>query len=480
MGNRQQALEFSNQAKLAAQDKDNPRHLEHALHLFASACMADPTWGQSFYDSGNNFSELNAPAAAIASWRRALQCEMSDNDRAKCLANLGWRLHTLGRTQEALEATKLAIQLDPNAHLALINLSCIYQVLNERRLMVDAAERAYDILPGDPNCQISLSFAYLFDRQLKKGFEHFECRFKYKLKNYLQFPYPKWEGEPDKTIFLDSDQGLGDTLSFARFVPLVAKKARFIHLAVQPELQHLFMHAFVQYPNINIMVKPAAFPEADCWSTFVSLPWALGLSDDEITGQPHISCPARPLPNASFWKVPDRKLHVGIAWAGSPLNDINPHRSIPVTQFFELYRVPGVQLYALQVGAQAQELYDNHGTSLVKDLNPMVRDVVDTVNILKQLDLVICCESALGHIAALADKECWLPYSWQGRDWRLGLDGKDSFWTPKHRTFNQGPNRQWGPVFDEIVEALREKIDGLDRKIDKGTAEVRPAHQRQR
>src|SRR6202021_1266690 len=126
-----------------------------------------------------------------------------------------------------------------------------------------------------------------------------------------------------------------------------------------------------------------------------------------------------------------RQVHVGIAWAGSPLNPINDVRSIPVEHFFELYRVPGIQLYGLQIGDRAKDLHDRLGNGVVRDLSYYIRDVVDTVSFLQHLDLVICCESALTHICATAGTEAWVPYSWLGRDYRVGHSGEIRMWQPK-------------------------------------------------
>ena len=456
MGNREQAVVFYNQAASAVNDKDNPKHLELALQLFASACNADPTWGQAFYHAGCNHSDLNALPAAINCWRRALECgNLDPGTKAKCLVNIGYRLHTLGQSAEALKATDEGLALDPNLQYGWVHKSQIYSIQNKIPESLAAAERAWDLMPADSIVELGYAFALLQARKLEEGFKRFECRFRYKLKSYLTFPYPQWQGEHGQTVYVDSDQGLGDTISFARFIPLAAKRARYLHLMVQPELVRLFMHAFAGLGNVNIVPKPAPFLEADAWTTFVSLPTALGLTTEEIRSTPSISFPRVQLP--PNWKLPDRKLHIGIAWAGSPLNDINNHRSIPVEQFFELYRVPGVQLYSLQIGPEAQRLYDSHGLPLVRDLQPYIRDVVDTLSILRDLDLVICCESALGHIAALAGKECWMPYCRLGLDYRIGVIGDDQIWS-NHRVFKQGEDLRWAPVFDEIAVALEQRV----------------------
>lgn len=457
MGDRQAAVSFYNQAIVAVNAKENPDHLKHAYQLFSSACMADPLWGEAYYQSGNNNSDLDCLQAAIACWRRALQCDQPPAMRAKTLSNLGWRLHCLGQTMEALSVINESIALDPNNALTWVNLSCIHQVLGNGPEGLSASENAYALAPSDPIVETSHAFGNLYARKLAVGLKHFEARFAYKLKSYLQFPYPKWEGQEGGTIFLDADQGLGDTLSFSRFVPLASKRAKYIHACVQPELHRLFLHAFVGLPNVNVVPKPSGFLPADYWSTFVSLPFALGLNDEEIRSTPGIEAPRGHIP--INWKVPDRKLHVGIAWAGSDLNNINVHRSIPVEQFFDLCAVPGVQLYALQVDHRRQQMYDRGGSPLIVDLARYVHDVVDTIAMVDKLDLVICCESALGHIAAVADKECWIPYSHLGLDYRLGSRGDDCFWYPKHRIFKQGLDCRWQPVFNEIVEALKERVE---------------------
>lgn len=456
MGDRNSAVSFFNQALQAHGQKDNPEHLKHSYQLFSSACMADPTWFQAYYQAGNNNSDLDHLPSAIACWRRAIQCEAPDPEMAKALSNLSWRLHCFGKTAEANEMVQASIKADPTNPLSWLNLSCIEQVSGNAQASLQAAENSYALAPNNPTVELGYAFANLFARNLVKGFKHFECRFAYKLKSYLQFPYPKWLGEEGGTLYLDADQGLGDTLSFARFVPLAAKRAKYIHACVQPELLRLFAHAFIGLPNVNVVPKPAGFLPADHWSTFVSLPFALGLEDDAIRQTPDIEVPRAALP--LNWKVPDRKFHIAIAWAGSPLNNINHHRSIPVALFYELYRVPGVQLYSLQCDQNRQQMYDSGGLPLIVDLSRYTPSVLDTLAVLRDVDLVITCESALGHIAGTAKRECWIPYSRMGLDYRLGLRGEDCFWYPSHRIFQQGRDDRWEPVFAEIVEALRERV----------------------
>lgn len=462
MGDRGTAVKFYNQAVETHNTASDSRHLTTAYQLFSSACIADPTWYEAHFQAGCNNSNLGHIEASVANWRLALQCEMTPAERVRALVNLGWRLHTLTRTDEALEATDAALKIDDTHFLGWLNLSLIRAHLCDNLHMQVAADKCWELVskdaPENANCEVAVAFSCLFNGDYERGFKHFERRFEWRLPQFLKFPYEKWTGEPGKTVFVAADQGLGDTLSFARFVPFAAKRARYLHLYIQPALLRLFSHAFSHLDNVNLLPAPCPFPAADYWTTFVSLPYALGLENEEIVAAKQIEAQAFGMPRT--WKVPDKKLHVGIAWAGSPLNDIDRYRNIPVTQFFELMRVPGVQLYSLQKDERGKEMHEAGAAGFIRDLTPYISDVADTVSLLRDLDLVICCESALGHIAALAGRECWIPYSYGGRDYRIGLAGEKLLWTPKHRVFRQRRGEDWSRVFGDIVTALEGKLNG--------------------
>lgn len=458
MGNRTSAVDFYNQAVVSANDKSQPVHLQHAYQLMSSAVFADQTFGQGWYGLGNANFDLKMMDAAIAAFRRALQCELEPDMKARALVNMGWALHGSGRVDEATQAINDALVIDKNLAVGWINRGIVAGTCGNTRFAVHAFRQAVALEPEDTIARMGLAFSLLFDGQYQEGFREFEIRFKYKLHQFLQYPFPKWTGEADQTIFLVADQGLGDTLSFARFVPMAAERAKYIHMVVQSELMRAFSQAFIDIPNLNIMPMASPFLPSDAWSTFVSLPFALGLTDEEIKTTPQIQIPLYSLPTS--WMAPDAKFHIGIAWAGSPLNEIDHWRNIPVQHFLELYRVPGVQLYGLQVGERTKDLQHTGATALIRDLSGYIRDVVDTVALLHDLDLVICCESALGHICAAAGRECWIPYSYMGSDYRIGRNGEHMLWTPKHRIFKQGPDQQWGPVFNQIVDALQKRVSG--------------------
>ena len=457
MGDRARAIEAFKVGDQHA--RTNPTQ---AFHNFMAAAYIDPTWGQAHYQVGNNLMDLQKHYAAVAAYRRALECENEPLEQAKVYANLGYALSTIGELDESLEMSTKATELDPKLEMAWANLSLVYQLLNRVEMAVTCAMKAHQINPDDPAYEVQLAFALMHNRQFAEGLKHFEARFPYKLTQYLSMPFTKWRGERDKIVFVAADQGLGDTLSFARFVPAAAKRCKHLFLSVQPAMIRVLEYAFARIDNITIQPLGQNFPGYDHWTTFVSLPWALGLTTEEIVNCPHID--PRIGRGPSNWKVPDRKLHIGIAWAGSELNLINHHRSIPLVSFLDLYRCPGIQLYALQKDERTKDLVDWAVTPVVRDLSGYISDVADTVGYMKQLDLVISCESACAHIAALADVECWVPYSRGGKDFRIGITGERAIWTPKTRYWLQEKAGDWRPVFDRMVAELSGRLGALDEQ----------------
>lgn len=460
MDKREQAHNLLAKGEQIAANKSQPTNLDHGYQLLASAAYADPSWGHAFYVNGCAASDLVRPHAAIALYRRALECELDPGERPKVMTNIAWELMKIGGQIEAMEFLHEAVRLDPKLSLPWMMLGLCHTTFGQTETAVSCARKCVELGPSDdPTAEFQLAFALLFNGDYAEGLKHFEARFAARLPNFMSYPYPKWRGENGKTLFLVADQGLGDTLSYARFVEMAANKCVHISMCVQSELRRVFEHAFRHLSNITFMPSPSNFPgNADAWSTFVSLPFALGLTDDEIKSAPNIDMPKFPMSNQ--WKVLDRKFHIGIAWAGSPMNDIDKHRNIPIHYFLELQRVPGIQLYSLQVDERKKDLNLWGCAPVIRDNAGYLRDVCDTASMLQHLDLVISVESALPHIASMCDKECWVGYSWLGRDYRAGPFGEAHLWTPKSRFFQQSEDMRWEPVFERIVEALKEKVHG--------------------
>ena len=466
MGDRRAAItQFNQGSEAATAARAGKGDWQLAYQLHSSAVMSDDTAGFFWHELGNDLADMQLSAASLAAFRISIEMtdgmlpgDMRPEYRAKSMVQMAYRLYVLGRYEESGPYLEEAMRLDPMQPQAWCVSSLVASIMGDHDKAVGDARRALDLDPDNATIETALGLNLLFRGDLRNGLKHFEARFRSKLKHFLTFPYPQWHGEAGKTVFLVADQGLGDTLSFARFLPEAARRCKFMYVGAQKELVRLFKASFQHIPNVEFIPPMATgWPPADCWTTFVSLPAAMDLSEDGIRNANGITIPQFGV--STQWKSPDRKHHIGVAWSGSALSDINHHKSFAVENLLRLYEIPGVQLYSLQCDAKANDLHAAGCAALIRDLSPFISDVADTTAILHHLDLVVTLESALGHIAGACGKRTIIPYSALGQDYRLGRDGENIIWYPKHSIVKQQLNEPWSVTFDRVVEAVREELE---------------------
>lgn len=451
------ARQYYNTA-LAIKDQDPTQ----AYKLLASSVFEDPEFAEGWYLYGNSNSEIDRLPAGVACYRRVLE---NHPESYESLCNMTQRLIRMGQLDEASDCADRLIKLQPDNFRSWINRSVIDGHMGLLDLSLGAAEEAFRLDKG-AEAEFCLAQALLFAGRYADGLRHRLCRYRYaaSLAWSQGMPFPLWDGEDlaDKHLLIIQDQGMGDALSFMRFVPMVAARARLVEVRVKPELIRLTQMMLASAGCENVAVGPTTveWPAADFWCGFDDLPVHLGLDDGQIEHTPSPAVPYQSLAASVPWKVPGRRFHVGIAWSGDPRNHVDKWRSIALEQFMDLYKVPGIQLYSLQVGGKDGEIFNGGYVGLVKDMAPYIRDMADTAAIMRDLDLVITVESAVRHIAGVLEVDAWVPYARQGGDWRSSKHRASPLWDPKTKLFRQGDDATWPPVFDFMVKALRERIYG--------------------
>lgn len=464
MGDRRSAITLYNEGIRQAQEaRTGSKNFSLAYQLLSSSVLNDDTFSMGWSELGSTLCDAQQSAAAIAAHRLALELpptgEIGDLDqthRIRSLVEIGHRLQMSGREKEGRPYILQAIELAPDHPQAYCCLSLCQSISGEHEAALVSAKKAHELAPDNATFEFALALAYMYLGNYRDGFRHIESRFRYRLHHFLSYPYPQWKGEPGKKVYLVTDQGLGDALSFARYIPAAAKVSKFLYVCVQKELVRLLKASFQNISNIDIVPVGTPFPPADCWTTFPSIPSALDMSEEDIRNTPNVPIP--PFSVGMNWKSPDRKIHIGVSWKGSPASDIAELKNFPIEELLRLYEIPGVCLYSLQVGPDVAELHNKHCAALIRDLSPYINDAADSAAIVRQMDLVVTVESFLGHLAGACDVETFIPYGARARDYRAGHDGSKPLWYPKHRFFKQGDREQWSDVFGRIVEALRWRV----------------------
>ena len=251
-----------------------------------------------------------------------------------------------------------------------------------------------------------------------------------------------------------AEQGLGDTLQFVRYVPLVAARGGKVILEVQPRLHRLL----AQTPGAaEVICRDEALPEFDWQCPLLSLPLALCTEFDTIPAQiPYLY----PDPvQVEVWKqrLPGDSLRIGLAWAGSPLHPHERWRSIPLEQLAPLTKLEGTRFYSLQMGAPAGQVQQLGARVHLVDLQSEQKDFADTAAIVANLDLVISIDTSVAHLAGAMGKPVWVLLS-KSSDWRWFLDRDDSPWYPTARLFRQSTLGDWQDVVTRVERELRELV----------------------
>lgn len=247
----------------------------------------------------------------------------------------------------------------------------------------------------------------------------------------------QWQGEPieDKSILVWTDQGLGDTVMLARFIPKIV--ARRVVVYADAAAFRLLKHSL----DCEVLMKGWAFPKTDLHVPWMSLMKCFGMKTVEDIPQGRYLHP--PLKD---FDLPEGKL-VGVNWQGNKRFVRDFTRSMPFADFRPLLGAPA-RFVALQKGnAQA----DLAGLPVVDRMDDC-HDLCDTASLIDQLDLVITTDTVIPHVAGALGVPCWLLEAFES-EWRWGL-GDVSPWYDSVRVIRQQTPGDWPGVIERATDEL--------------------------
>jgi tetratricopeptide (TPR) repeat protein len=401
--------------------------------------------------------------AALASFQQVLAIDAAHVD---ALINMGNLLLRLNRREESLSCYQRLLEIDPGNVIALFNRGNLLQQdarYREALACYDAALQAKQDLPEalmeKAHCQLALG-------EWLQGWPLFESRWDTEqLRNAkLQTVAPMWRGESlgeSQTLLLWAEQGLGDSLQFVRFLPMVAQRAQSIVLRVPASLKALLSHVATRIDSIIVVIEnseqlPAHF--AQC--PLMSLPLVFAMKLDGLKVQiPYLSAP---LTNSEKWKTAlgsKRKPRIGIVWAGGQRLLNNPTRDMPLESLMPLFAVDA-QWIGLQQSMPDTDATLTQQIPQLSNVGDQLSDFADTAGLLEQLDLLISIDSSVAHLAGALGKPVWLLLRKSG-EWRWMHDRDDTPWYPQHRLFRQQRHGDWDEPIQRIANALPAFVAGI-------------------
>ncbi len=390
---------------------------------------------------------------ALADSKRA---HALDPANAEICNKAGTILQSLGRNEEALSWFDRSLENRPN-HVETLN-NKAYSFIELRRF--DEAFAVYDrsktIDPDNAATDWNLALLQMMTGNFEAGWAGREVRWTTLLPGDApKLSRPIWLGDEliaGKTILLHSDEGLGDAIQFARYVPMVAARGARVILAIEDKLYPLL--SGLTGVSQCLSKSTAALPAYDLHCPLSSLPLAFRTRLDSIPAEKSYF-PAPPADRVREWKdrlSPHDRLRVGLVWSGNPKHDNDRNRSLPLRMLARI-----LDLDATFVSLQKDPRPDDRATLLerpeIADLTAHLTDFGETAALISCLDLVITVDTSVAHLAGALGRPTWilLPYT---PDYRWLLDRDDSPWYPTVRLFRQTATREYGSVLDSVRTEL--------------------------
>ncbi len=482
------------------------------MDLLARAIEAEPGSWIAHTCLGGTLKALGRLDEAIVAHRRAV--DLGGDHRA--MSNLALTYRAAGRPDEAIVCLEAAIARAPGEAELHGNLSGLLLAAGRAAEAEAAARRALGIAPGEARFATNLAYARKEQGDFAGALVHLRraialdpqdadahwnlgltllaapatpadevegwraLEWRHRIPGLGVTPaaalasIPVWAGEPlaGRTLLLQAEQGLGDTLQLARYAR-AAKAiagAGAIVLECQPPLERLLRRCA---GADTVIARGVALPSTSALTTadlrvgLFSAPGYLGgAAPGGAPVAPYITAEPERIARWRGWlaeRTAGARFRVGIGWQGNPRYRADGRRSIPLAFFAPVVRLieaAGGAVVGLQKGDGRQQLRALPFGISVVDVGPELDAdgaFVDTAALMTALDLVITSDTSLPHLAGALGVPVWMALA-ALPDWRWGLRGEDCPWYPSMRLFRQTAPGDWAGVFGRLARALGERF----------------------
>ncbi|WNV03975.1 tetratricopeptide repeat protein [Candidatus Methylospira mobilis] len=478
------------------------QHFEQAEQYWNKAIEADIACAAAHFNLGRLYENKKDRAAAEAAYRRALeidehypdahinlaqllkqQKQLDEAERhyraaltqsphiAEIHYNLAHMLHEQQRLPEAEPHYRMALQHQPDMITARNNLAVLLRITGREQ----EAEQHFRQILTDPNayplCAWNFSSLLLGQGRYAEGWQLHEWRYHVEHVNRKAIPpevgFPRWQGEAlaGKSLVIWPEQGFGDQIQFARYGKQLKQMGiTQLTLVCDSPLLGLLLSAPGFDSVLPLQQAQKRLDPHDYWVFPLSLPLFCHETPETIPAElPYVWAWTQ---RHEYWleRLPAAETgrRVGLAWKGNAEHGNDAQRSLPgLSTLKPLWGVGGIRFISLQKGAGNQEALDAATSSdqSLLALGSELRDFADTAAVIAALDLVICVDTAVAHLAGALGKPVWLLLPALGTDWRWLHERCDSSWYPDvMRLFRQQTPGDWDGVMEQVKLALYEFV----------------------
>jgi len=430
---------------------------DKALAAYDRALVLNSSFAGAWHGRGNVLNELRRYDDALAAYDKALALVP---EFALAWLGRGNVLNAVNRSEHAFAAFDRALAIDPTLSEAWLGRGNVFVGLKRIEDALRCYGKAIAVKPDFATAYFNRARAKLLVGRYNEGWEDYEWRW-----GAAHFPTrrpevkaPEWQGEnlSGRHLLVFGEQGLGDMIQFARYLPLLAKWQCKVTFFTVEKLARLFRHSM---RSVDVVSTLEGVRPADARVALISLPFRFGTDLSSVPNEvPYLNAEPE-LENSWRARIGTDGFKVGIAWQGNPAAAIDEGRSIPLKEFVRLGHLPGVRLISLQKHVGLNQLAnlpkETKIESLGEDFDNGADAFVDSAAVITNLDLVITSDTSIAHLAGALGRPTWVALK-EVPDWRWMLDREDTPWYPTMRLFRQQRRDDWAFVFSQIEESLCE------------------------
>jgi tetratricopeptide (TPR) repeat protein len=458
----QATCETAEQALARAQSAAQARRLNEAAGICADVLAASPDHPAALALQGIIAGMAGNPDAAVVLLRKAIALRPGN---ATWHAHLSSLCRATCRMEEALAAGQESIRLDPANPERLVNLSLIFVDVDDRDRATACLLRAIGLRHDHPDGHLALAQTLLAAGDFEPGWMEYEWRNRTEAGKATMpaITSAPWNGMriPTGRLLLVGDQGYGDTIQFARYIPMAAACFKELILGCSAEMAPLLANlpGVAQYCS-----RWDDIPGHAVHCRMSSLPYLFRTTLDTIPATiPYLKADR---PRVEAWKqrldaaLPQGRRRIGLAWSGRPTHPNDRRRSMPLAQLAPLAGAGDAAFVSLQKPVPPR---DSQSLALFPGLTDLSADLTDfgeTAALIENLDLVITVDTAMGHLAGALGKPAWILIP-KAADWRWLLDREDSPWYPTVRLFRQHKPGDWDAPLNRLHGALAAELANI-------------------
>jgi tetratricopeptide (TPR) repeat protein len=419
-----------------------------ALRTTADALSMRPDDAELRNAHGALLYEMKRPEAALAHLAYAMR--LSPSLRA-ARANAGLAANALGMFERIVASARAVLAREPDCaatHAQLGQALVSLGRLDEARAHVDAA---LALAPDDLEALMARSRLLFLSGDWEAAWPAYSVRWRRADNPPPRTKVPQWQPGEDPaglSIFVHAEQGLGDTINFCRYLPVLAARARHVRFGCQEPLVDLLRASL---PGVEVVPHPQGPGQCARIVPLLDLPMRLGMHDPWWPGTPYLRAEGPP---PLSWPE-DGRLAVGMAWAGNPDHGNDRFRSIAAERLVFLAGDPRARIVSLQRQPPdaVRERIDAAG--LMLDAGDRLHSFSDSAALVERLDLVVTVDTSLAHLAGAMGKPVWMLLP-SAPDWRWGIEGEATPWYPSMRIFRQRVHGDWSAPLAELAAAFDE------------------------